>query len=616
MPPSRQAASEKAHAALSTLLAIDPISGVDAQVPGEGLGIRDILASLRRLAPAAVLSGIIVALGTGAYVSTLPRTYIGYAQVLHEPGASQLLSQDVARRDGGSETARMESQLHVLRSERVAVAVIQRLGLLQDPDFQRDEDEERLTASSFFASVRGALSIFRGTGSEGGTGAPAPSSGLGDPMRVAVASFTDRLAVRRVGQSFVLEIAFRANTPDRAAELANATAAAYVSEGLRAKIDVVRSSSVWLEERVEELRLRAVEALRAHERFRATGSPGLLSDARVQAADLETVSQTARRVYEAFLGRLSEMMQLSSSPIADARIISSAQVPLTHSDPKITITTLFAGLVGAGFGAVAALARDAMDQRLRNRRQLNGLGLPLLGLSRRAHRNRARRPQGLGTQPGSKAVANVAFGGLDDRALAELRQLRATVNRALGDTRIRCVGVTPVDGQQDGGKLALRLAGLSTLVGERVLLVDGDGRGAGVAFDFLGDTKEGLMELLDRGTGFEDLVVRVADASLFVLPRGGAGQFISPGDRSGDALAKVLDSFRTGFDMTIMSLPPVLMEPDARAIGPMLDGVVLVAVAGQTTRDDLAAAVTQLRSTGTSVLGVVVEDLRPGVSFP
>lgn len=612
-PPSARDPSRHARSGLPAWLAVEPVGPTQAPAPQEAFGIHDILAGLRRIAPAAVVCGVIAALLTGAYVSKVPRTFTAVAQVIHDPGAGQFLLQDPMRRDPGSETARIESQLHLLRSERIATAVITGLDLINDPDFQRDKEDGRFTASTFFAGLRGLLSS-PGEAPETGASEPVPPSALDDPMRIAMATFTDRLAVRRVGQSFVLEIAFRAKTPERAAEIANATAAAYVAEDLRGKTDAARQGSQWLEERVEELRLRAVEALRSFERFRATGSPGLLSDARVQAAELETISQATRRVYEAFLGRLSEMTQLASLPAADARIVSHAQVPLTHSDPKITITTLFAGLVGVGFGAVLALARDALNDRLRRSGQLNGLGLTLLGHTRRAHRDGSRRPHGLGTTPASKAVADAAFGGLDDNDLVELRRLRTAVNFALGEQRIRCVGVAPVAPSSGGdGKLALRLAGLSALIGERTLLVDGLGRGAGSRL--CGGAKEGLMEVLDRGTGVDGLVIRVADASLFVLPRGGDGQAVSPGDRTGEALGRVLDAFRTGFDMTIMDLPPVLQDPDARAIGPLLDGVVLVAEAGQTRRADIAAAVAQLRSTGTAVLGIVVDGLRPGARF-
>ena len=60
--------------------------------------------------------------------------------------------------------------------------------------------------------------------------------------------------------------------------------------------------------------------------------------------------------------------------------------------------------------------------------------------------------------------------------------------------------------------------------------------------------------------------------------------------------------------MVFVDSPPMMRLPDARLLGKVADGVVLVARANQTPRNSIIAACDRLRRDHSRVLGVVLND--------
>jgi Mrp family chromosome partitioning ATPase len=68
----------------------------------------------------------------------------------------------------------------------------------------------------------------------------------------------------------------------------------------------------------------------------------------------------------------------------------------------------------------------------------------------------------------------------------------------------------------------------------------------------------------------------------------------------------LLTNARREFDTIIIDTPPMTDLPDARILGRMSDGVVLVVKAGVTTRDVALAAKVRLEEDRTVLLGTVL----------
>ena len=113
------------------------------------------------------------------------------------------------------DSAAVESQAEILKSEKIALAVIEKLHLTEDPDFVKPG---RL--ADLFAKLVGSV--------------PRPQSQSETTRRVAE-TFARRLDVKRVGLSYIIEVGFSASDPKRAAQIANAVADAYMADQLGGK---------------------------------------------------------------------------------------------------------------------------------------------------------------------------------------------------------------------------------------------------------------------------------------------------------------------------------------------------------------------------------------------
>ncbi len=63
--------------------------------------------------------------------------------------------------------------------------------------------------------------------------------------------------------TYVINIDYQSLSPERAAEIANAVADAYVVDSLEAKYQSTKRAAVWLQDRLKELRAQATAADRA-----------------------------------------------------------------------------------------------------------------------------------------------------------------------------------------------------------------------------------------------------------------------------------------------------------------------------------------------------------------
>ena len=77
------------------------------------------------------------------------------------------------------------------------------------------------------------------------------------------------LTIKRVAQSYVIEISYQSLSPDLAAQIANAIAENYITDTLESKYQASRRAAVWLQDRLKELRAQASSAERAVADYKA-----------------------------------------------------------------------------------------------------------------------------------------------------------------------------------------------------------------------------------------------------------------------------------------------------------------------------------------------------------
>jgi len=148
-----------------------------------------------------------------------------------------------------------------------------------------------------------------------------------------------------------------------------------------------------------------------------------------------------------------------------------------------------------------------------------------------------------------------------------------------------------------------------------VLVIDADMRRPRLHEIFNVSNETGLADLLGRR---EPLTPK--DLLLAALSTDFPGVSVLPSGKVGSGAASLLHSVRMDdliaharqqFDVVLIDTPPILHLADARIVGSLADGVLLVVRAGQTSRDAVVTIKRRLVEDGVQILGSALNDWNP-----
>ena len=277
---------------------------------------------IRRQLPVIVFVTLLgMALGV-IYLVTTPPSYTAYAKLLVDSRKINLFQQQPSiLGDIPIDTASVESQIEILTSDNVALSVIKDLHLAQDPEFIGPGGGLTGTIVGFISS------LFESS-------EPTSEFAL---TRKAMRVFEDRLSIKRAGLSYVINIAFRSLQPERAAQIANAVADAYIDDQLEAKYQATKRASVWLQARIRELRDQASAAERAVVEFKTKNNI-------VTTGVAPGGPQTHQRLMgEEQVAELSSQIVIARAQSAEARArLDRIETVLRADSPDATVNSTVA----------------------------------------------------------------------------------------------------------------------------------------------------------------------------------------------------------------------------------------------------------------------------------
>lgn len=303
------------------------------------------------------------------------------------------------------------TQLDIIRSRGVALDVVERLSLADDPERQRRFVEAYGSAESFPSWLAGRL--------------------------------LENLSVEPARDSRVVTIGFEASDPDTAARIANAFADAYVAKTLAFTVEPARRNAAWFDDQLKRLRQRLldsqarltqfqqeqgiisiderldsetsrldelgrryvqVQAEASDVRSRQLGEnhpeykravareqavrrslnaqKDLLLELKQQRDQLHVLArevESHQRVYDATLERFYQASLESQFNLANVSVLYAAVPPLAPSSPKTLLNLVSAILLGLTLGGLLAGLAEAGDRRVRSTEDVAGLtGAPVL----------------------------------------------------------------------------------------------------------------------------------------------------------------------------------------------------------------------------------------------
>ncbi len=269
---------------------------IDANEPSGGIDVEALFAIARRqwtVVAAAIVAAIVLGI---AYVLTAVPLYTSKVSVLIDRGNSEVVQQMSTIGGVLDDEASVLSQVELLKSDTIALGVVDKLDLGNDQAFMASDGS---VISSAIGAVRSLANISSWFSASDESLDEAEAK-----RREAANTVLDNMQVNRVGRTYVLDISYVSPSPQLSARIANAIGEAYLVDKLNSKYDATRRASDWLQERIAELRQKALESDLAVQKFRS--SNGLVAAGSILVADQQ-------------LSELNSAMIVAQSDTARAR---------------------------------------------------------------------------------------------------------------------------------------------------------------------------------------------------------------------------------------------------------------------------------------------------------
>src|SRR6516162_2805534 len=277
---------------------------------------------LHRQYPVIVVVFLLTVALTAVYLFTTPPSFTAFAKLLIDTRKVQLFQQQSVLGEAPPDTWLIDSQVEVLQSENVALAVIKELHLTKDPQFLWPK-------VGLFSAIKGSVlglvdSVLRLFQSS--------STSTSDPefalTRAAVERFQSQLMIARAGLTYIISVGFRTQDAQQAAKIANAVADAYIADQLEAKYQAALRAGTWMQDRIKELRVQATNAERAVEDFKTknnivAASGRLMNEQQLSELNTSLIhSRALTAETKAKLDRIDEILR-SGVEVPDATVTDS-----------------------------------------------------------------------------------------------------------------------------------------------------------------------------------------------------------------------------------------------------------------------------------------------------
>lgn len=305
-------------------------------------------------------------------------------------------------------------------------------------------------------------------------------------------------------------------------------------------------------------------------------------------------AQIANAVASSFESTVSDLVPVNADGARPVKItlLQQAAIPSNPYTPNVPLNLLFGGVVGLAVGVLIAVLREALDTRIRNERDVEGVtDAPILGgivFDTRASQN----PLVVKDDPRSPRAES-------------FRTLRTNLQfLAVGESPRSFVATSSIAGEGKSTTVA-NLAIVTALSGQKVLVVDADLRKPKLA-DYLGlEGGAGLTDILVGRAQATDVIQRWGETNLYVLPAGKIPP--NPSELLGSkAMAALIHSFESTFDTVLFDAPPLLPVTDAAVLATNTGGALLMVAAGRAHKGQVRGAVSALENVGARLAGVVI----------
>lgn len=350
-----------------------------------------------------------------------------------------------------------------------------------------------------------------------------------------------------------------------------------ITENLRGEVAVAQARERTLAGRLKQLEKKIAR----------------LNENRVQLHALEREAGANRALYQTFLSRFKETRAQEDIQQTDARIISRADVPNGPSFPKkgLILALAFAG--GIFLGVAFAFFIERLDQGFRSMEQVERLaGVSPLGLV----------PALKGLRAYANAPENYIVAKPESAYGESIRSLHIGVQLSNVDTPPKVVLVTSALPEEGKTAIALSLARVKALAGEKTIIVESDMRRPCLYKKLRLPKEPGLVEFLADQAALADVIRKDEATGADLLPAGRLTPNSS--DLLGSERMKgLLAELSARYDLVVLDSPPVLAVADARILCRLADKTIFIVRWAETRREVAMMGLKQIAEAGGDIAG-------------
>lgn len=319
-------------------------------------------------------------------------------------------------------------------------------------------------------------------------------------------------------------------------------------------------------------------------------------------AQLQLAAETSQQMYTMLLDMKYKMNITKAMQISKINIIEPAW-KAKISSPIVEDNLTTGAILGLIFGLGLALLIEYLDDSIKDADSIQvALGLPLLGSIPLVGR------RNVPLIAGASANANI-----EKKTLYFLREAYNILshNIKLGslDQKVRSVMVTSSIPSEGKTHVAANLAINLAMTGKNVLLVDTDYPRPDVYHVFGLENEIGLTEVVMGEATIEEVLKPSGIDGLWVITTGPRPPSTTQLFES-NQMKEFIKEAEKLFDMIIFDTPPLFSLNDPVILGALVDRTIVVASAGDVSKQMLKQAMGTLERSNNRVLGIVLNKVQ------
>ena len=324
----------------------------------------------------------------------------------------------------------------------------------------------------------------------------------------------------------------------------------------------------------------------------------------IQYNILKREADTNREIYKGLLQRMKEAGVSAGITASNIQIVDQAELPIKPYKPNKRLNLLLAAVVGLFLGVGLAFFFEYLDNTVKTPEDVEQLiRLPSFGMVPEISNGRRRRLE-KGT---SFPVELITFGHPKSMLSEAYRNIRTSILLSFSEKPPKKIAISSPNPAEGKTTTVINTAIALSQTGAKVVIVDSDMRKPRVhkIFDVEKENGVGLSSFLSGHAELDALIKKTEIPNLFYIPSGPIPP--NPSELVGSILFKsMMKSLGERFDHIVLDSPPVLGFADSIILSSFVDGIILVALGGRTSRETLQRAKEALYQVNAKILGVVI----------